>query len=437
MNSEQFLVRTRAALDTWFVPVAIVLVALSLVSGWAVFAGLAETTAEHDEQTVELWSATAGFDHSAEVQAENEVFEVGEELTRQEMYFGQIAPTLEGEFAHRYDAADGDVDVHVTLERQIRAVEDDVVYWSTSEPLEESTATGVDPGDRQTVEFAVDVPALENESERVAASIGDTPGSVETAVVADVRMDGTIEGEPVQWSEQYELMIDPDGDVYRVEGPISDRYTAEGTAQVDGPAESSVSIPTWAVFLFVGSITALGVLTARKSQDRLAPPQATLERLAVEQERDSLDEWITVGSLPGEVRERSQIPVDSLEGLVDVAIDCDRRVIEDSDDQRTYYVVDGDMLYVYEQEDVPETAFDSTEEDVSFDADDTNDADPFDGDDGVSFDADETGDDDEFTGDESEQIDGNDESGDDEDSRSASTDDDSGGPNGRESRDDE
>ncbi|MCW8172346.1 hypothetical protein D8S78_06635 [Natrialba swarupiae] len=120
----------------------------------------------------------------------NEVFEVGEELPRQEVYFTQIAPEVDGEFTHQYNAQNGDVTVDLDLEREIRAVDDDTEYWSTSEPLNESTATGVEPGDRVGSSFAIDVPALEEEIERTESSLGDSPGTTEAVVVAEVTMEG-------------------------------------------------------------------------------------------------------------------------------------------------------------------------------------------------------------------------------------------------------
>ncbi|WP_162354504.1 DUF5305 domain-containing protein [Natrialba swarupiae] len=355
MNTERRLARVRAGIDRWFGPVVIVLLVLALFGGWTVLAANADTTADTDQRTVDTWSTTGGFDHYATVQSENEVFEVGEELPRQEVYFTQIAPEVDGEFTHQYNAQNGDVTVDLDLEREIRAVDDDTEYWSTSEPLNESTATGVEPGDRVGSSFAIDVPALEEEIERTESSLGDSPGTTEAVVVAEVTMEGTIEGEPVQHTDRYELLIEPDGDTYSVEGPVAERYTQERVEEVDPTAESG-STPMFGMALLLGSIAAIGVLSKRKVNGTLAPSEAELERLRVTGEREEFDEWVSAGTLPDEVRERSRVTVASLEDLVDVAIDCDRRVIEDETEEggTAYYVVDGDLLYVYEFEEVPD-----------------------------------------------------------------------------------
>ncbi len=58
-------------------------------------------------------------------------------------------------------------------------------------------------------------------------------------------------------------------------------------------------------------------------------------------------EWITEGSV--ELKDRLQIHIHGLEGLVDMAIDLDRRVIHDSRLGR-YYVLTEDIVYVYDPE---------------------------------------------------------------------------------------
>lgn len=345
MNAES-LIRVRLALDRWFVIVAVVLLALSLFGGWTAYAADSD---DPEVRTVDAWSTTAGFDHGAEVREENEVFAVGTVLEDRSAYFTDVTPELEGEFVHQYDADDGAVDVDVDLERVARAVEevDDeetVEHWSVNESIETTTNEGLEPGEEATAAFAVDVPAMINETERIEESLGSSPGEVETVVVAHVHMIGTIDGEPVERTAEYELEIEPDGDVYVVSGPEEEEYVEERTetvaaADASGPVGSVAGLA-----LSVGSLGALVVLSLAKFSGRLAPSRAARERLRRARERESFDDWISRGSLPEDLNGRSRIAVETLEDLVDVAVDCDRRVIEDGDD---YYVLDGDLLYVY------------------------------------------------------------------------------------------
>ena len=351
MNTERLTARTRVTLDQWFVLVVVVLLALALFGGWMTYSAYAAPDDETEQRTVEAWSATAGFTHSAEVQVENEVFEIGEELPNQPVYFATVAPELDGQFEYYYDAPDGDVSVNVQFERVVRAVDDDGgEYWSVSEPLNGTSEESVEPGEPVDASFTVDVAELENESERIESSIGSSPGTVESVVVAHVTMEGDVDGESVQHTEAYELLIEPDGDTYEVDGPTNERHAEERTEESEvAAAATDLRGPIGGLAVMLASLGALGALVATKRKGALAPPQAELDRLRAEHERERFDEWITTGRVPEEFHGRSRIEVDTLEGLVDVAIDCDRRVLEDrSKGDVAYYVVNEGLLYVYE-----------------------------------------------------------------------------------------
>ncbi len=349
MISERRLVRLRAAIDEWFIVVVVALLALGLVGGWAAYGAVATPDDEEvDHQTVEAWSTTGGFEHSATVQEENEVFPVGPELADRPVYFTEISPDLDATFGYWYDAPSGDVTIDVEAERVIRSVDDeDGEYWSTNETLEESSEQALGPGEEHVTTFSVDVPAMMNETDRVEESLGGSAGTVETVVVVHVAMEGTIDGEAVDRIETYELAIEDGGATYSVDAPAADERAEERTEEVATASSTGFFGPLGPILLAFVSICALGALVITRRNGTLAPSAAELDRVREQHEREEFDDWISRGSLPDSVRDRSRIEVATLEDLVDVAIDSDRRVIED---ERVggYYVVDGDSLYVYE-----------------------------------------------------------------------------------------
>ncbi|MDF9745686.1 DUF5305 domain-containing protein [Natrinema salsiterrestre] len=351
MNSDRLLVRARAVLDEWFVVAVVALLALALVGGWGAYASATGPAEQTDRETVAAWSGVGGFDHSAEVRADNEVYPVGTELSDRSVYFTRVTPELEGTFQYRYDADAGDLTVDIELERVIRAADDEREYWEVNDTIAATTAEGLEPGEEATTSFAVDVPATVNESERIEESLGGSPGSVETAVVANVTMEGTVDGEPVERTERYELAIAPDGSTYGVDGPTADRrtQTRERAETVQTASSAGFGGPLGSVLLLFASVCGLGGLAIARVRGTLAPSERELERLRAEYEREEFDDWISRGSLPADIRERSQITVSTLEDLVDIAIDCDRRVLED-ESAGGYYVVDGESLYAYEPE---------------------------------------------------------------------------------------
>ncbi|MDS0473660.1 DUF5305 domain-containing protein [Natrinema sp. 1APR25-10V2] len=348
MNSDRLVVRARAALDEWYVVAVVALLALALVGGWGAYAAVAGSAEQTSRQPAEAWSATGSFDHGAEVQRENEVYPVGTRLSDRSVYFTRVTPELEGNFTYRYDADAGDVTADVELERVIRSADDQREYWEVNKTIAETTVESLGPGETATTDFAVDVPATVNESERIQESLGGSPGSVETTVVATVTIQGTIDGDPVERTERYELAITPDGATYGVDAPTTaDQPPREATDPTTTASSAGFVGPIGSVLLLLASLGALGALAVARANGTLAPSEAELERLRMQYEREEFDDWISRGSLPNEVRERSRIEVSTLEDLVDVAIDCDRRVLED-EAAGGYYVVDGDSLYAYE-----------------------------------------------------------------------------------------
>ena len=350
MNVQRGVLRARVALAEWFVLVVVVLLTLALFGGWMVAGAVGDETEEPDFETVDAWTQTAGFEHAAIVTNENAVYEVGDVLEDQRTYFTAIAPELSGTFEYRYDAPDGDVDVTVSLERVVRSVDGDgEPYWSTAETLDETSSSGLTPGETHESPFDLDVEGLENESAAIESSLGGSAGTVETLVVATTTISGEIDGESVDRTDRYELFVDVDGATYIVDGPTEDRYTEERTEEVAAGSGDGTDGALAGIVVLFGALGSLGGLVWARRTDRLEPSADERSRVRRAAERDRFDEWISRGVLSPEVADRPRVLVDSLADLVDVAIDCESRVIESrSGEDVRYAVVDEGVLYTYE-----------------------------------------------------------------------------------------
>ncbi|RQG88826.1 hypothetical protein EA462_10515 [Natrarchaeobius halalkaliphilus] len=343
-------IRLRAVAGDWFVFVVIALLALSLLGGWIAYSGVASEPDTGDGPTSAQWSPVATFDHSAEVDRDTEVFEAGEVLSDRSAYFTTVTPELDGEFAYRYEAERGDAEVGISLERQLRSVSDDDEYWSTNDPIDETAAESVGPGEVITTPFSVDVPAMMNDTEQIESSLEASPGTVEMVIVAHVTMEGTIDGDPVTVTESYELLIEQDDETYSLDTPGIDHHDTEQAPVTETQSARGPGSTLMGLVLALVSITALGVVTVQKVNGTLSPSERELARFRREHERASFDEWISTGTVPEKVYDRARIDLNSLEDLVDVAVDSDQRVIENADDEGTYYVLD-DPVYVYDRMD--------------------------------------------------------------------------------------
>ncbi len=356
MISDRRRVRLRTALDEWFVVVVVALLGLAPLGGWGAYGAVADDDEEFEQRTVEAWSTTGGFDHGATVQEENEVFPVGTELSDRSMYFAEIAPELEATFTYAYDAPDGDLAVSIEADRVIRSVgetddeeEEELEYWAVNETIAQEETESLAPGEEQTTSFAVDVPETAAEAEEIQENLNDSAGDLETVVEVQVAIEGTIDGESVDRVDTYEMVLEPDDATYAVEAPAAEERTEERTEEIAVAGSSGGLGAVVLALLGLGSVAALGVLGVARRKGTLAPSAAELERIDARYEREEFDDWISRGTLPGDIRERSRIEIATLEDLVDVAVDCDRRVIED-ERVGEYYVVDGEAVYVYAPE---------------------------------------------------------------------------------------
>jgi len=235
MNTEKLWLEARQLLADWFVPVSILLVVVALTSGVAVYSAVATPAEPTEYDTVDSWSTTADFSHSAEVSEPNEVYSVGQQLDDQPRYYTEVMPVLEGEIQYSYQAADGDVAVETDITQITRAVEDgsdgDVVYWRDERSLDAEQTSELSPGETHTDSFAVDIEAMDRDAAETAESLGSTAGTLETVIRIDVRMDGSIDGESVEHTEQYELPVAVTSGTYTVELPSETGHVEQRTWQ--------------------------------------------------------------------------------------------------------------------------------------------------------------------------------------------------------------
>jgi len=97
--------------------------------------------------------------------------------------------------------------------------------------------------------------------------------------------------------------------------------------------------------VLLAMVALLGLLVMSYT-GRLQLSEAERERCTLHDERTQFDEWISHGDVPSIDQFRVIVKMESLSGLVDLAIDTNNRVIEDDN---AYFVIRGqeDTAYVY------------------------------------------------------------------------------------------
>jgi hypothetical protein len=353
-----FPARWRRALDDYFLVALLACVVVAGAGGYLIADTYALETTEtvQRERVVSSWTAAGQYDYGATVTEPNPVFETGERLTDRSQFFRRISPVVDGQFSFVYNASDGAVDVTVsrrTVLASVATTESDAqrTVWRvvTNETRVERADVG--PGEPVTVPFAVDVNRTRNRTERIRNELGASLGEPRLAVRTNVTLSGTVDGREVRRSFSYALPIEMGESTYAVNASaaVTQReFERTETVVVDQDTGNSGS-PLGAALFAVG-IGGLAALLVGRRRGDLVVTEAERARLDYEAAREEYEEWISTVEVPPSFEERPRAPTDSLEDLVNVAIDVDERVFESRSDG-TLYVPHGDAVLVYEPPD--------------------------------------------------------------------------------------
>ena len=344
-------VSTRSVLNRWF---PVLIVALLVVAGVALFVAYDAHTGEPEETTREQvtdeWSVDAEFTHATTVVGESSVFDEGERLEGRSVYFTQVMPELAGTHTLQYDTTGGtDASATVDISLQIQSVDtvdgQDVVYWEDRMTLVEAESLTIAGGAEESTEVTVDIPDVQSRVDDIEAELGGSPGEVELSVVAETSVSAELDGEDRTEQRTDELVLTLDNAFYRVTENIGGTTSAEQTEQTTVTEEpSALSLYGFPAIAVVSIGVAVGLVVARR-RGSFAVSDEERRRYECETARKDFDDWISRGNVP-ELTGRTVITVDSLESLVDTAIDSNRRVLEATDTDR-YVVILDDIVYEF------------------------------------------------------------------------------------------
>lgn len=324
---------------------ALLLIGLGTAVTYGVYAG-DQTQTEIRETT--LYETSPSFTHGVTVQRENEVFAVGTRLDGRSQYYTRIGPVATGNYTLGYRAESGRIDVELSTSLVVRGVASDsgAVLWAQRRNLDTVSATGVAPGETVHIPYRVNVSDLTDRTTTITESLGGTAGEVQTFLRVRSQLDGTVAGTTVQRTIEDRLEISTTGGTFSL--------TPNATA-VAGTINRPVMVTNPPGLLrAIGGPLALalgllggGGLVIGWRQGRLSVSESERELLTYRSQYDEFDEWITTGRIPeaSGFDSGEAVRVSNLKGLVDVAIDTEARVIEDTATGR--FVVEGPRRTYY------------------------------------------------------------------------------------------
>lgn len=285
------------------------------------------TVTDHTErQTV----ATA-LETSATVTESNNLYARGTVLRNQPVYLFSATP--QATVRLQTNVPEGKA---VTVEQRLilvlRAVRDGEVFWSDSKTLasnHERTSDGT-----ASVSTTIDARSLKRRVSAVSNEIGSA-GSVEVRLRANV----SYETDRYAGHQQEETAVALSEQSYTVSSLSTEKSHSESvTREIVLPNRDATSYTLSGALGAFALLAAAAVAVAYSRRDEWTDLERQLHRARYA-------DWISTGEIPPAVGER-RISVRSLEDLVDVGIDANKRVIRDPS-RNVYAVVDSEVVYYY------------------------------------------------------------------------------------------
>lgn len=299
------------------------------------------------ERVVSTWSTSTEFDHGATVERDAIVFQEGVRLRNRTLYFTSLSPVLNGTYSVRHGGSDPEpASVRAELRLVLRSVGDEgTEYWRESETLIRANDSSLEPGEELGAGFSVNVTESMRRISEIEENLSASPGGTEMIVTAETAVQGEVGGEGYVDTRSESLRIEPGEGTYSVFVETEGERREDMTETVERTLEPSFAAaygPFVAALISLAGI--LSMVWGRRRGVFELPPEK-VDSMRFERQRERLDEWISRGTVSGDAGE-TEVRLDSLEGVVDVAIDSDRRVVETDDSG--FVVLVGDVRYVYE-----------------------------------------------------------------------------------------
>lgn len=327
------------------------------VVGTLLFPPTMAVTAVTDRSVVETETTT-----TATVEGDHAMYDHGEVLTDEPVYIRSVTPavTVTATTQAPPDALAVDQQVAIVYAASSRT---DGVFREREQVLSATSGTIETEGDPVESVVTLEIDDVAATLEAMRAEIGDA-GEVDAFLRVETAYSGTAYDGRLE--EQVELTVRSDS--YRVP-PLSTEREHRTTASSVVPVADEVYETTLPVIggvvvphttpIAVG-VSMLGIALFGGVRYGRRAVDADRERVRIHRRR--YGEWISRGELPSGFAERSEVvTMASLEGLVDIAIDADSRVIHDVQEGCHAVLTDG-VVYVFHPDPDGGFVFDATRE---------------------------------------------------------------------------
>jgi putative intracellular protease/amidase len=324
-------VRSKWVVAEYGLPIAVVLAVVGLFALGGAYDAYANPPTERVTETVDEQRVATAMGTSAVVTGETSLYSRGETLTDRSAYFFNATPEVTVGVATTVpDGRAVDVSKRLTLHHE--ATRDGEPFWQSRRVL--ATADERTEDGEVAIETTLNMTQLRETVADRRQEIG-TVGRFRT----ELRLHVAYETGEYARELTASVPVVLTDRAYWFEGDLAANRTHSETV-----TREVVGEPDMGAVLGLGG-HGLGALLLAVGVAALSHREFDIDAIETELVRSRYDEWISRGEIPTKA-EKQYIRIDTLEDLVDIAIDSSKRVIYD-DTYDAYGVVDADIVYYY------------------------------------------------------------------------------------------
>ncbi|ASJ11479.1 DUF5305 domain-containing protein [Thermococcus thioreducens] len=323
----------------YWVPLTVIFLLLAAVFGYAYITTPTTVTKEITvTRTLYLWSG--GIEGMGVVVQPNPIWDVGRKVVLP-IYPLSIMPTAEVELHFNMS---GD-NVNVEFERELK-----VVYYLSydKERVVEETYRAVSntsTGSSFADSLSLNISDIFNRIELTRNILKLPKESVGVELVGRIRYSGTVNGRPVEGTQEFRGSISfPYDGFYSIASDLKNGTQAFTETVTEN---RTVNQGKRVMFLALSALSAVLAGIAVAVGWRFNPAAYNVNEMELEREKKKLAKWVSSGRLP-ERLSTERVELASLADLVEAAIDMNKRVIHDPS-EGVYFFLDGGMLYYFRE----------------------------------------------------------------------------------------
>jgi hypothetical protein len=332
-------VKRQLAIHGGTLGVVVVLFAF-LCFGGAGYVYLNPPVQEIPPEEIDVQNFEVAVDHHAVVTNQTPLYTENTTLRNQPVYFANATPELT--FSTRADVpSNREVNISYRLVLRHYAQFNDQVFWEQREVLDAGERTVTNGNFISNTSLRI--PAVRADRSTYQNALGTT-GSLFTELQVQLSYES-----PAPNDETYSGTVTASSP-FRVTGNafwLEQALSGDATKRQMSQAQVRQQPPNLQLVGILGAVGAL-LLLGGAWVTWWSSREVEIYELELEVVKEKYDEWISEGEFPTDSANQ-HVFINSLEDLVDVAIDTNKRVIHDPD-LETYSVVDGEVVYYHASE---------------------------------------------------------------------------------------